>query len=90
MNSKIKNLNNDTIIDLDNIRNENICEFQRQVGELRKLGLSYIEAIITACDNNGIEPEDCKHILSPVLLTNLTIEAGDLNLIEQTTHRLPI
>jgi hypothetical protein len=78
------------VINVDDIKKDTMLEFQRMVEEVKQKGDSYIDSILTVCEKNDIDPEDVKNLLSPSLLMAITEEAADLNLIEQTTTRLPI
>ena len=75
-------------LNLDDIKNDTILEFQKQVEEIHKQDVPYIAAIITVCENNNLDPEEVKNLLSPNLLMKLTEEAINLNLIKQTAKRL--
>lgn len=77
-------------INIDEIKQETMLNFHQQVEELVFEGISYIEAITEVCERNDIDIEDVKSILSPNLLMKLTEEAANLNLIRETTTRLPI
>lgn len=46
-----------------------------------KKKLSYIDAVIHICDEQGIDPQDSKKFVSPVIKDKLEAEAMSLNLL---------
>lgn len=44
--------------------------------------MSYIDAILQICEENGIDPEDVRKFISPAIKDKVTGEASRLNLIE--------
>lgn len=46
-----------------------------------KKKLSYIDAVIHICDEQGIDPQDSKKFVSPVIKDKLEAEAMNLNLL---------
>ena len=45
------------------------------------LSIPYMEAILQVCDKNGIEPEDVKKFVSPVIKNKVEAEAMNLNFL---------
>ena len=45
------------------------------------LSIPYMEAILHVCDKNGIEPEDVKKFVSPVIKNKVEAEAMNLNFL---------
>ena len=45
------------------------------------LSIPYMEAILHVCDKNGIEPEDVKKFVSPVIRNKVEAEAMTLNFL---------
>jgi hypothetical protein len=43
--------------------------------------IPYMDAILKVCETNGIEPEDVKKFISPVIKGKLEAEAMDLNFL---------
>ena len=43
--------------------------------------IPYMDAILKVCETNGIEPEDVKKFISPVIKDKLEAEAMDLNFL---------
>ena len=46
---------------------------------------SYIDAVVSTCDELDIDPEDCKSYLSKALIAVLEAEAQDNNLLKDKT-----
>lgn len=46
-----------------------------------KKKLSYIDAVVHVCENQGIDPEDSRKFVSPVIKDKLEAEAMELNLL---------
>lgn len=89
--SSTKNISKNTAdIEIEKVRNDTFLAFQNQVEQLKATGLTYIEAILAACEENGIDPEDANNMISPALRMRVTEEAANLRLIKVTTTRLPI
>ncbi len=51
---------------------------EKTVGDLN---IPYMEAILHVCDKNGIEPEDVKKFVSPVIKNKVEAEAMNLNFL---------
>jgi hypothetical protein len=49
--------------------------------EVRKNNLSYIDAVVNLCENNGIEIEDVKKFLSTSVKERIEVEAMRLNFL---------
>lgn len=45
------------------------------------LSIPYMEAILHVCDKNGIEPEDVKKFVSPIIKNKVEAEAMNLNFL---------
>ena len=43
--------------------------------------IPYMDAILHVCNKNGIEPEDVKKFISPIIRDKLEAEAMDLNFL---------
>ena len=56
-------------------------EFTEQVEQLVSKGANVMDAIIKVCENNKIEPESTKRLLSDPLKERLEAEAKKLNMI---------
>ena len=64
-------------------------EFSNEVedilGRSRDAGNDVMGAIIKVCENNNIEPESAKRLLTPTLKERLEAEANKLRLINRGT-----
>ena len=49
--------------------------------KVNDLSIPYMEAILHVCDKNGIEPEDVKKFVSPVIKNKVEAEAMNLNFL---------
>ena len=58
-------------------------EFTEQVEQLVSKGANVMDAIIKVCENNKIEPESTKRLLSDPLKERLEAEAQKLNMINR-------
>ena len=58
-------------------------EFTEQVEQLVSKGANVMDAIIKVCENNKIEPESTKRLLSDPLKERLEAEAKKLNMINR-------
>ena len=47
--------------------------------------IPYMDAILHVCNKNGIEPEDVKKFISPIIRDKLEAEAMDLNFLPKKT-----
>ena len=47
--------------------------------------IPYMDAILHVCNKNGIEPEDVKKFISPIIKNKLEAEAMDLNFLPKKT-----
>jgi len=57
-------------------------EFGENVEEVVKdTGLSYMDAILHLCEQEGIEPEDARKFIPPVIKGKLEYEAEQLNFL---------
>ena len=56
---------------------------------VREHRLSHMDAILHLCEENGIEPEDCKKYVNNVIKEKVEAEAQALNFFPQT-NKLPI
>jgi len=54
---------------------------ERTVGEL---SLNYMDAIIHLCEQNGIELEDIRKFISPIIRDKIEAEAMKLNFLPKT------
>ena len=61
-------------------------EFTEQVEVLLSKGATVMDAIIKVCDNNKIEPESTKRLLSDPLKERLEAEAKKLNMVNRGSN----
>ena len=52
--------------------------------------MSYMEAIILYCENNGIDPSNTKALINKTLKEKIAFEAQGLNMLKEKTAKLPI
>ena len=58
---------------------------------LESRDMTYIDAIVYFCEENGIEVESVTKLLSKPLKERLRVEATELNMLKRTTRaKLPI
>ena len=55
---------------------------------VRKMSMSYMDAVVYLCDENTIEVDDVKKYLSSSIKDRIEAEAMNLNFLEKS-HRLP-
>ena len=55
---------------------------------VRKMSMSYMDAVVYLCDENTIEVEDVSKYLSPSIKERIEAEAMNLNFLEKS-HPLP-
>ena len=66
------------------------AKFSKLVEDIvRKGGVSHMDAIIHLCEKHGIELEDCKKYVSPVIKEKLEVEAMNLNFFPKG-NELPV
>ena len=67
-------------------------EFTEQVEKIlsRGRGADVMSAIIKVCENNNLEPESAKRLLTPPLKEKLEAEAQELNLLKVKANKLPL
>ena len=66
-------------------------KFTRAVEELViEKKLSYIDAIIYFCQENHLEPESVKGLITPPLKEKIKAEAVGLRILKESHARLPI
>ena len=53
-------------------------------------GLSYIDAIVYFCQENHLEPESVKGLITPPLKEKLKAEAVGLRFLKESHAKLPI
>ena len=51
--------------------------------------ITYVEAVVTYCQENDIEIESVNKLLSSSLKQKLEVEAQDLNLLKVKSNKLP-
>ena len=61
-------------------------EFTEQVEQLVSKGANVMDAIIKVCENNKIEPESTKRLLSEPLKERLEAEAKKLNMVNRGSN----
>ena len=52
--------------------------------------MSYMDAIIAYCTENGIDPSNTKGLANKTLKEKLAYEAQGLNMLKEKTAKLPI
>jgi len=52
--------------------------------------MSYMDAIIEYCNNNGIDPSNAKGLINKTLKEKIAFEAQGLNMLKEKTAKLPI
>ena len=66
-------------------------KFTRAVEELViEKKLSYIDAIVYFCQENHLEPESVKGLITPPLKEKIKAEAVGLRILKESHARLPI
>jgi hypothetical protein len=55
-------------------------------GTVRRLNMTYMDAVIHVCEENGIELEDVKRYVNVVLKGKLEAEAMSLNFLEKNAQ----
>lgn len=63
---------------------DQIEQFSLSVEAIAKAGNSYIDSILTYCEQTGIELEIIPKLISPALKTKLQNEAQDIHLLKKT------
>ena len=57
---------------------------------VRKNGGTYIDAILTMCENFEIEPQIAAKFLTKPIIEKVAIEGIDINILKENTAKLPI
>ena len=54
--------------------------------------VDYLEAIVAVCEKHGVDPRDCKRLLSKSIVEKLHVEVMDNNMIQggNPSYTLPI
>ena len=52
--------------------------------------MSYMDAIIQYCSENGIDPSNTKGLINKTLKEKIADEAQSLNMLKEKTPKLPI
>ncbi len=52
--------------------------------------MSYMDAIILYCEENGIDPSNTKALINKTLKEKIAYEAQGLNMLKEKTAKLPI
>ena len=52
--------------------------------------MSYMDAIILYCEENGIDPGNTKALINKTLKEKIAYEAQSLNMLKEKTAKLPI
>ena len=52
--------------------------------------MSYMDAVISYCSENGIDPSNTKGLINKTLKEKIAYEAQSLNMLEEKTAKLPI
>lgn len=50
--------------------------------------ISYIDAVLSVCEKEGLEPDAIVSLLSPPIKEKLEIEGCEINLVKRKTPRL--
>ena len=50
-----------------------------------ELRIPYMEAVLYLCEKNGMEPEDMKKFISPIIRSKIEAEAMRLNFLPKTS-----
>jgi len=61
-------------------------EFTEQVEKLIMRGTEVMDACVKVCEDNNIEPESAKRLLSQPLKEKLEAEATGLNMVNRGNH----
>ena len=70
-----------------NIKNDFVKGVEDYV---KKNGGTYIDAIITMCEDFEIEPQIAAKFLTKPIIEKVAIEGVDINLLKENTAKLPI
>ena len=65
----------------------NNCGYGEQV---KKKRMSYMDAVISYCSENGIDPSNTKGLINKTLKEKVAYEAQSLNMLKEKTAKLPI
>ena len=66
-------------------------DFARDVEKyVENNGGTYIDAILTMCENFEIEPQIAAKFLTKPIIEKVAIEGVDINLLKENTAKLPI
>ena len=57
---------------------------------VRKKRISYMDAVIAYCSENGIDPSNTKGLINKTLKEKIAYEAQGLNMLKEKTAKLPI
>ena len=57
---------------------------------VRKKRVSYIDAVVLYCTENGIDPSTTKSMINKNLKEKIAYEAQELNMLKEKTAKLPI
>jgi len=57
---------------------------------VRKKRVSYIDAVVLYCKDNGKDPSTTKTMINKNLKEKITYEAQSLNMLKEKTAKLPI
>ena len=52
--------------------------------------MSYMDAIILYCEENGIDPSNTQALINKTLKEKIAYEAQSLNMLKEKTAKLPI
>ena len=52
--------------------------------------ISYIDAILDYCTDNGIDPSNARSMINKTLKEKITYEAQNLNMLKEKVAKLPI
>ena len=57
---------------------------------LKSKSMTYIDAVLLVCSNNGIDPSDAKTLLTDIIKNKIEVEAAQENKIKVSYNTLPL
>ena len=66
--------------------------FSKQVESevLKSKSMTYIDAVLLVCANNGIDPSDARTLLTDIIKNKIEVEAAQENKIKMSFNTLPL
>ena len=65
-------------------------KFALLIENMVKNKMSYMDAVIQYCSENGIDPSNTKGLINKTLKEKIAYEAQGLNMLKEKTAKLPI